>query len=142
MITLYTFGCRHSNAERTFYELITMHIPVIDIRYSATSNNKRYSGEAIAARKGIVYTHIPALGNTRYIENLNGSFVEPIIEIANMDAGLDVLYQIVMKHGNAAIFCACSSVERCHRKLVAQEAHNLFGWQVVHLPARKRRKKT
>jgi hypothetical protein len=145
MNTLYTFGYLHPREKRDqliFHHLIIMRIPCIDIRYSATSNDKHYSGEVIKARPGIIYEHIPDLGNTRYFENLNGQFQEPVIEIANMQAGLDALHAIMMQYGKAAIFCACSSVEHCHRKVVAQKAHELFGWQIVHLPVHKRKKKT
>lgn len=122
MVKLYTFGYLHSSAERTFSELIALRVPIIDVRYSAASHNWRYTGDAIGRRNGIVYAHISELGNTRYIENLNGDFREPVVEIANLEAGLDALYTILMQHRQAAIFCACSSVEHCHRRLLAQEA--------------------
>jgi hypothetical protein len=136
---LFTFGYLHGSAERTFSECIALHIPLIDVRYSATSNDKRYGGEAIKARSGIIYHALPALGNRRYRENLNGSFVEPIIEIADLEAGLDALHSVMLEYGKVAIFCACSSPGQCHRRIVAEEAHNLFGWEIVHLPVKRRK---
>lgn len=141
MTTLFTFGYLHSRAERIFTELIALHIPVVDIRYNATSNRSEYLGEAIRQRAGIIYYAIPELGNKRYIENLNGKFTEPVVEIADLERGLDFLKSILDEHGKAAIFCACSNVSQCHRKkFVAEQAQRSFGVEVVHLPVARRGK--
>lgn len=137
--TLYTFGYLHSSANRVFSEMISLHVPCVDIRYSATSHKLEYNGYILKQKQGLVYAHIPELGNTRYLENLNGDFREPIIDIANMDAGMEALSLITMQHSSVAIFCACSDVEHCHRKVVAEEAHRRYGWEIVHLPVKKKR---
>jgi uncharacterized protein (DUF488 family) len=136
---LFTFGYLSSRAERIFAECIALRIPCVDIRYSPTSNKAACLGETLCQRDGIIYYAVPELGNKRYVENLNGTFQEAVIEIANLERGLDILKSILDEHGKAAIFCACASWEHCHRGLVADEAHNLFGLEIVHLPVKRRK---
>lgn len=133
MATLYTFGYLSARAERIFTELIAVKTPIIDIRFNPDSRNPTWKQAAIAARPGIIYEHIPALGNELYKEALTGHFTEPHIKIADSDSGLARLGEILAEYGRAAVFCACSSKTKCHRLTVANLANERLAVQIVHL---------
>ena len=134
MMTLYDFGYLHSAAERVIKELIALRIPLVDIRFHADSRNHRYTQEGFTGRRGVIYRHIPDLGNTLYKEALSGRFTEPLINLADPDRGLIVLGGILAQHNRCAVFCACSSRTNCHRMEVVRLAREKFGCEIVHLP--------
>lgn len=129
--TLYTFGYLCGRGERIINELIALRTPIVDIRYSPTSRNWKYTQESMMARDNIMYHHIPALGNELYKEARNVS--GPYIKLHNPSAGLAMLKYILDQDNRAAIFCACNNKTTCHRILVAQMAREQFGVKVVHL---------
>ncbi len=133
MATLYTFGYLQSRAERIISELIAVKTPIVDIRFSPTSHNYRYTQEALQSRPGILYFHIVELGNELYKDALTGQFAEPHIRLHARDEGLKRLKEILDTHKRAAIFCACSSKKTCHRIAVSELAKERFGVQVIHL---------
>lgn len=133
MATLYTFGYLSARADRIFTELIAVKTPIIDIRFNPDSRNPIWKQAAIAARPGIIYQHIPALGNELYKEALTGHFTEPHIKIADIDTGLALLGGVLEQYGRAAVFCACSSKTKCHRMEVARRASEVLAVQIVHL---------
>lgn len=133
MATLYTFGYLAGNSERVIRELIAVKTPLVDVRFNPDSKNWKWKQAALAARGGIIYHHIPELGNELYKEALTGQFTEPHIKLHNIDMGLARLSEVLAHHGRAAIFCACSNKTRCHRIEVARLAKERLGVQIIHL---------
>lgn len=133
MSRLYTFGYLAGRSERIITELIAVKTPIVDIRFNPDSKNWKWKQAAIAARDGIIYHHIQALGNDLYKDALSGQFTEPHIKLHDIDTGLAALGAILQEHGRAAIFCACSSKTKCHRIEVARLAKERLGVQIVHL---------
>jgi uncharacterized protein (DUF488 family) len=128
---LYTFSYGSSQVERTIKELIILKIPVVDVRLIPVSHNYMYSGDVLKFRPGIIYHHIPNLGNDLYREARKVS--GPLIGLHDVEAGLVELKAILDEYGRAAIFCACSNKKICHRILVAQLAKERYGVRVVHV---------
>lgn len=133
MTTLYTFGYLSTKAERSINELVTLGIPLVDIRYKANSRRWQYGGTMLKQRLGDLYHWIPELGNENYVEALSGQWREPNVKLSDPEVGFARLKLILDANGRAAIFCACSSSKTCHRRLVAEMARERFGVQVTHL---------
>ncbi len=133
MQRLYTFGYLNSKAERIINELITVHTPIVDVRFNPTSKRHTCTQEGFKARTGIIYFHIVELGNELYREALTGQFTEPHIKLSAPEQGIAKLQGILDTYGRAAIFCACASCKNCHRKTVAELASSQLGVQIVHL---------
>ncbi|EFH79553.1 DUF488 family protein [Ktedonobacter racemifer] len=131
--TLYTFGYLAGRAERIIAELSALNTPLVDVRFNPDSKNWRYTQGALRSRLGARYFHIRELGNELYKEALTGHYDEPHIKLADVDAGLARLAEVLDAHGRAAIFCACSSKTKCHRIEVARLAADRLGVKVVHL---------
>lgn len=132
-LTLFTFGYLSGRAERIITELIAVKTPIVDIRFNPDSKNWKWKQNVIAARNGILYSHIPDLGNELYKDALSGQFTEPHIKLHNIENGLALLDEILTQHGRAAIFCACGSKTKCHRIEVARLARERLGVRVIHL---------
>ncbi len=133
MSTLYTFGYLSPKGERSIKELVTLGVPLVDIRYKANSRRWQYGGTVLKQRLGDLYYHIPELGNEWYKEALTGAWKEPHIKLSDPEVGLARLKLILDANGRAAIFCACSSNKTCHRRLVAEMARERFSLTVIHL---------
>jgi uncharacterized protein (DUF488 family) len=133
MKTLYTFGYLSAKAERMINEFIAVKTPLVDIRFSPTSRNWRYTQGFLQTRPGVIYVHIVELGNELYKQALSGDSQEPHIKLHNPETGLIRLEEVLRAHGRAAIFCACTSKKKCHRTVVAELAKERFGVNIVHL---------
>ena len=131
---LYTMGYLHGSSTRTLVELIAVRTPLVDIRTSPRSKRVKWTQEMLVQERGLLYYHLPDLGNDNYLARGNAS-----IKIHDMDRGLALLEPLLSTYGRICILCACVSVASCHRLVVACEAERRFGVSIVHLPIRDRR---
>jgi uncharacterized protein (DUF488 family) len=131
--TLYTFGYQSTKAARIVADLqhIQRPFPFVDVRFNPDDGTWQWKREYLRQQSGMRYHWIKNLGNSKYQASMQSA--EPIIEIADMDMGLEELAVILEQHGRAAIFCACADRKRCHRMTVAQEAQARLGVHIVHL---------
>jgi uncharacterized protein (DUF488 family) len=131
--TLYTFGYQSTKAARIVADLqhIQRPFPFVDVRFNPNDGKWQWKREYLRQQPGMRYHWIKNLGNAKYQASIQSA--EPIIEIVDMDAGLEELAPILDEHGRAAIFCACANGKRCHRMHVALAARERLGVQVVHL---------
>lgn len=131
---LYTFGYLSGRSDRIMRELIACHTPIVDIRYQPVSKRYDYHQDRLRRVAGIIYFHVPDLGNELYQEALSGKFDEPHIKLHDVDQGLAQLAALLDEHKRAALMCACTSKTKCHRILVARLAHErLPGLRIIHL---------
>jgi uncharacterized protein (DUF488 family) len=110
-----------------------MGIPIIDTRYTPDSKRWQWKKEHLERIQGLTYHWIQELGNLKYKEALTGKFTEQVIEIKDIDVGIQKLADVLKRHGKACLLCACADKNRCHRRIVAQEAKNQLGVNVVHI---------
>lgn len=108
-------------------------MPLVDIRFVPQSKRYQWNKDVLETTYGDRYHWVQELGNTLYREALTSTFTEPKIELYKPKEGLEMLMDILEEHGHAAIFCACSNYERCHRAVVAKMAKDQYGVKIVHL---------
>jgi len=104
---------------------------VVDIRYSPNSRNPAYRQTALAAAlkgSGLLYTHLPALGNLDY----KGSG----IRIADAGEGFRKLHPLVAQAwatgGAVCILCVCKRPDGCHRRVVSDTFQSVYDGITVH----------
>jgi uncharacterized protein (DUF488 family) len=84
---------------------------VVDIRLVPQSRfTPQWRQKNLQTLFGENYLHIKELGNK--------GFKEKRIEIADPEAGFDILLQIKR---DMILLCACKDYEKCHRKVIAEE---------------------
>jgi uncharacterized protein (DUF488 family) len=83
---------------------------LVDVRFSPNSQVLHWRQIYLKTLLGNKYLHIPNLGNR--------TFKESKITIQNLQLGVETLLKL---DKNAVIFCACESVENCHRRLIIEE---------------------
>jgi uncharacterized protein (DUF488 family) len=130
---IYTMGYLSARSDKKLRDLITMGIPIVDVRHTPDSRKKRWTKEHLETIPGLTYHWIQDLGNLNYKAALTGNFTEADIQIKDMDAGISQLVDVLSKHGKACLLCACSSRTRCHRSIVAKEAETRLDVKVTHI---------
>ncbi len=133
MQTLYTMGYLAGRADKKLRDLITMSIPLIDVRHTPDSKHQQWRKEHLEQVQGLTCYWIQDLGNLNYKAALTGDFTESDIRIKDIDAGTNQLADLLSEHGKACLLCACSSRTRCHRSVVAREAETRLGVKVAHI---------
>jgi uncharacterized protein (DUF488 family) len=83
---------------------------VCDIRFSPHSRDMQWEALELGRKLGALYHPIPDLGNRNYKGDQ--------IEIANLDYGLSIVHNILVKHP-VILMCGCWDRNTCHRKVVA-----------------------
>lgn len=131
--TLYTMGYLAGRADKKLRDLITMGIPLVDVRHTPESKHPQWTKESLEQIQGISYYWIQDLGNVNYKAALTGNFTEADIRIKDIDEGISQLADVLKKHGKACLLCACSNKNLCHRSTVAKEAMNRLGVKVTHI---------
>lgn len=131
--TLYTMGYLAFRSEKKLADLITMHIPLVDTRYTPDSKRWEWKREHLEQIQGLNYHWIQELGNTNYKAALTGKFTEADIQIKDIDTGIQKLASVLNRYGKACLLCACSDKNRCHRSIVASEAVKRLGVKVTHI---------
>lgn len=127
--TLYTFGYQGMSSSVDLRRLLaeTDCSTIVDVRLKVWSGNREFS---MATRRtveeaGLVYSHVPALGNLAY--KTGG------IEIKDISA-IDPLVDRLRQGESLAFMCVCPSPKSCHRsELVAVALDLLPSLRVVHL---------
>jgi DNA-binding Lrp family transcriptional regulator len=66
------------------------------------------------------------VGNTKYA-------IEGEIEILNLKDGVDEVLSLMDMGFNCILLCACEDVNKCHRKIIAEEIAKISGCEIVHL---------
>lgn len=132
--TLYTMGYLASKADKKLRDLITMGIPLVDVRYKPDSKRMQWWKSTLEEdTPGLVYYWIQDLGNVNYKAALTGNFTETDIKIKDIDTGISQLADILEKHNKACLLCACSDRNRCHRSIVAMEAEKRLRAKITHI---------
>jgi hypothetical protein len=90
--------------------LLAFDAILVDVRFSPTSQVLHWRQIYLKTLLGKKYLHIPNLGNR--------TFKEDKITIQNLQLGVETLLKL---DKNAVIFCACDTVENCHRRLIVEE---------------------
>ena len=119
-------GYLSARSDKKLRDLVTMGIPVVDTRFRPTSKHPEWRKEYLEKIQRISYYWIQDLGNVNYKNE------EPDIQIKNMDAGIQMLADILERHGKACLLCACAS-KRCHRFVVAEESVRRLGVRIAHI---------
>lgn len=88
---------------------------VVDIRLVPQSRfTPQWRQKNLQALFGENYLHIKQLGNK--------GFKEKRIEIADLEAGLEIIAQIKR---DMILLCACKHYDNCHRKVIAEALRKL-----------------
>lgn len=113
------YECGYSNfgtAQELIDKVKIMGAVLADIRLNPYSKRPEYQKAWLASeckKQGVVYLHIPELGNINY--NKPG---EPI-QIKDITHGLRLLNNL-LKTNNIMLMCGCKNLETCHRKTVIE----------------------
>jgi hypothetical protein len=83
---------------------------LVDIRFSPYSEVMVWRQVYLKTLLGRKYLHILNLGNRSYKEGK--------IAIQNLQLGIETLIGL---DTNAILFCACETLENCHRRVIADE---------------------
>jgi uncharacterized protein (DUF488 family) len=130
--SLYTFGYSGQQSDKLLalaeqLDAIPYGIRSVigdDIRFSPRSRIPQWNGGRLAKLLGDRYHHLPALGNRNY----KGGPVE----IVDLEAGLAQVADLLV-HQPVILLCACTQVQRCHRRLVAEAISARYEVSVTHL---------
>jgi len=123
---VYTLGYSGWTVEQIADELERRDALLVDVRMSPRSRNPAYSGKRLAERFGERYMHIREFGNRNY---RGGP-----IELADPEVGKLKLWAALVDsyRFSCILMCACSDVEVCHRKVVAEFLQARWGADIVH----------
>lgn len=106
------FGYSTPNAQATLDRLMEgKRAALIDIRHTPYSKRPEWRQEALEARYGTRYRHVPSLGN---VNHANGGE----IRLANAAQGIPFLLDGLHKGYTLIVMCTCQSFEQCHRRIV------------------------
>ena len=108
---------------------------VVDVRYSPNSRNPSYRRAALEAAlkgSGLLYTHLPELGNVNYKLTLPSG----AIRLSDADGGFRKLHPLVAQAwatgGAVCILCVCKRPDGCHRRLVSDTFQSVYDGITVH----------
>jgi uncharacterized protein (DUF488 family) len=144
---LFTFGYEGVSLEAFVTRLIRAGVrTVLDVRQLPLSRKQGFSKNSLAGalhRKGIVYTHIPALGCPRAIRDrykADGNW-EAYAKAyrAHLTKQGDALVEVtqIAKRTTACLICFEADFRRCHRSIVARATARAGGPNIVHLMIRE-----
>lgn len=130
MNRVYSFG--YSNADiADLAALAREGAMVVDIRYSPTSRLREWRQPALQRTLGAAYRHERRLGNRGYRDGR--------VAIVDLEGGATAVAQLARRQP-VVLLCACSDVDRCHRKAIADFLLERYpGLEVVHLGQKERR---
>lgn len=109
------FGYSTPNAQPTLDRLMEdKRAILVDIRYTPYSKKRpEWRQEALEARYGTRYRHVPSLGN---VNHANGGE----IRLANATQGIPFLVDGLRKGYTLIVMCTCANYSTCHRKTVCE----------------------
>jgi uncharacterized protein (DUF488 family) len=110
---LYTLGYSGWTPEAIQEEAQACNAVVCDIRYSPASRHPQWRQRQLSQLLGARYQHVQALGNRNY---KNGG----PIELADYDAGKQVIAEILATGPSVILMCACKDLTTCHRLTAAE----------------------
>ena len=123
---LYTLGYSGWTPE-AIQEAAQAHNAVVcDIRYAPVSRHPRWHKHQLSQLLGARYQHVQALGNRSY--KTNGP-----IELADYEAGKQVITEILASGQSVILMCACKDVATCHRRTAAEQLAADLGETITHL---------
>jgi uncharacterized protein (DUF488 family) len=129
---LYTLGYSGWTPQAIQAEAQDRNAVVCDIRYSPTSRHPQWNRRQLAQLLGARYQHVQALGNRNY--KSGGP-----IELADYEAGKEVIAQILATGQSVILMCACKDVAMCHRLTAAEQSAADFSVPITHLVLPKKR---
>ena len=127
---LYTLGYSGWTPQAIQEEAQARNAVVCDIRYSPASRHPQWSKRQLAQLLGARYQHVQALGNRNY---KNGG----PIELADYEAGKQVIAEILTTGQSVILMCACKDVATCHRLTAAEWLAADLGVTITHLASPK-----
>jgi len=96
-----------------------------DIRFMPRSRVPGWNRAQLERLMGAQYQHIKALGNWNY----RGGEVA-LVDLAD---GLRQVEVLLEEFGSVVLMCACRDLQRCHRRLVAEEVRRQLGVPTAEL---------
>ncbi|MBL7988926.1 MAG: hypothetical protein JNJ94_12755 [Chlorobi bacterium] len=123
MGTLFTLGYDEWDIEEIEAARIECDAGIMDIRWRQFSPRREFQLEELLKRWEGNYLEVPQLGNTA----ISG---DP--RICDLEKGMKILGQFLPTN-NVILLCRCASLEQCHRGMIAEEARQRFGCEVIHL---------
>ena len=96
-----------------------------DIRFMPRSRVPGWNRAQLERLMGARYRHLKALGN----QNYKGGE----IALVDITEGLRQIEALLDQFDNVVLMCACRDAQRCHRRLVADEASRQLGVPTAEL---------
>ena len=107
----------------TFQAFVDSHdLRVVDVRHRPFSRNAAYNRNALIARLGARYVHVPALGNL----NFRGGPIALVDETAGLEQ-----VRALLSTDPIALICVCADPQSCHRTVVTDRLA-AEGYPIVH----------
>ncbi len=133
-IKLFTYGYGSVPIERIIEDLKRSGVShVVDVRLSPNSRNPAYRRKALEASLktgGILYTHLPELGNINYKGGGPIALSEPSVGLPRLHSAAAGAYAT---GGAVAILCVCAKPAGCHRRLISDTMQSKYEVEVVDL---------
>jgi Protein of unknown function, DUF488 len=129
---IYTLGYRQANAEEQLAQLTAQGMPIVDIRYRASSPLlPQYHASRLLSRFGARYHRVRELGNRNY------RHPDAPIVLADAEKGIAKVLGLLHESAQARgiiLLCACEHWKNCHRSRVADLLlRQMPGASVIHL---------
>lgn len=125
MSAILTYGYLAGSPEHLVTAVREHDAWLVDCRYHAWSQQRRWQPERLVHLVGGRYVHVTALGNVNY---RGGP-----IQLANPDRGVAVVAGLLRSRA-VILLCACREVATCHRRVAAELLAAHTGLAVIHLP--------
>lgn len=122
---LYTFGYGKLKGPDDLAKLIDGEQidVVLDVRFQASGRNPLWRPGLVAetVSKGGIreYVHAKALGNPDFRLKI------PAYRLADEEAGLNLLSDILQSGRNVALMCVCQETSHCHRRLIVAKIRTI-----------------
>jgi uncharacterized protein (DUF488 family) len=126
MNTIYTIGYSGIQQADLVGLVRQLDLMVLDIRYRAGSRKPDWNKSALVNVLGERYVHVRELGNVNY------RLKDAEVKLLDQDIGIKRATDFLLQR-SIILLCACSDVETCHRKIVAEQLSNVVGTRIVHL---------
>ena len=124
---LYTLGYK----DWSFYDFLEkveeLGVTVIDVRFSPKGYNPFWSKSNLDKSLKSNYIHIQELGNKNY-----NDLLKPI-EVVDIEVGSRQVIGYLDLDFDCLLLCACSDVDKCHRRVVSDFIQIKTGCEIIDL---------
>ena len=124
--TVYTTGYLSGWTPDALAAAVVEHGAVLcDIRFMPRSRVPGWNRAQLERLMGVQYRHLKSLGN----QNYRGGE----IDLVDLAGGLRQVETLFDEFDCVVLMCACRDLQRCHRRLVAEELRRQLGVQTAEL---------